>query len=94
MLIKKATEDKRYGQLTNTNRSNNSIQASSITHPFEDETPGVPRTKSLPSSRSTQITRSHVAPPREQPIATPPPPQQDQPPASNSGEIFRRCVLL
>ena len=102
MLIKKASQDKRYGQLTRTNRySNNNIQASTVTHPFEDETLLGPRTKSLPPSRSNQVTRSqmHVAPPQqEQPLVTPPPPQQEQPPvpASSSSDIpvLRRCVLL
>lgn len=94
MLIKKATKDERFGQLKTDRGSINSIQA----HSFEDETPGVPRSKSLPSSRNNQITKSHIPPlpHREQSTHSIATPQQGQSPASNSSETFRRtrCVLL
>ena len=98
MLIKKASQDARYGQLTRSNHySNNSIHASSVTHPFEDDTLMVPRTKSLPTSRNNQVNRGYVivnvapAVQQEQPS---PSPRQEQPPASGSGDILRRCVIL
>ena len=99
MLIKKASQDARYGQLTRSNRySNNSIHASSVTHPFEDDTLMVPRTKSLPPSRSNQVNNRgcvivNVVPAAQQEQPSPPP-QQEQPPASGSGDILRRCVIL
>ena len=91
MLIKKASEDSRYGQVTRTDHYNSkSIQASTVTHPFEDEELMVPRTKSLPPSRSNQIVRS---PPQS--ILSPQAQQEPQPgTASNSGDNARRCVIL
>lgn len=93
MLIKKASQDEGYGQLTRANHcSSNSIQASTVTHPFEDEL--LPRTKSLPTARNNLVsTRSSVAPaPRQDhdQSRAPPPPQQDQVPSNAT----RRCVIL